>query len=76
MKRVQIHLEEELDRSAAAEAARRGISKAALIRLTLARELAASPLRPTGQAGWADMTGWLDVEPVDDIDEVVYGEDH
>lgn len=76
VKRVQIHLEEELDRSAAAEAARRGISKAALIRATLARELASSSPRQAEQAGWADMTGWLDVEPVDDIDEVVYGEDH
>jgi hypothetical protein len=70
MRRVQIHLDEALDRAAADEAARRGISKAGLIRQTLAREL-----RVEGTAGdpWEDMIGWLDDEPVDDIDEVVYG---
>jgi len=70
MRRVQIHLDEELDRMAAAEAARRGISKAALIRVSLAKELTQST-RDT--AAWAAMTGWLDVDPVDDIDDIVYG---
>ncbi len=71
MKRVQIHLEEELDRAAAAEAARRGVSKAALIRASLAKELRASP--PDADAAWEAMTGWLEDGGVDDVDDVAYG---
>lgn len=71
MRRVQIHLDEELDRAAAAEASRRGISKAALIRRALAHELEAGE----GESGdpWEALSGWLDDEPVADIDEVIYG---
>jgi hypothetical protein len=72
MRRVQIQLEEELDRAAAAEAARRGISKAALIRASLAKELGAPP-HPDPQAAWAAMTGWLEDGGVDEIDDEVYG---
>ncbi len=70
VRRVQIHLEEELDQAAAEEAARRGISKAALIRRTLARELRPfiKPANP-----WEEMIGWLDDDPVEDIDTVIYG---
>jgi hypothetical protein len=70
MRRIQMHLDDALDRAAADEAARRGISKAALIRQTLAREL-----QVDAAAGnpWEEMIGWLDDEPVDDIDEFVYG---
>lgn len=71
MRRVQIHIEEELDSAAAREAARRGISKAALIRAGLARELAQSP--PDVEGAWAAMTGWLEDGGVDDLDEVAYG---
>jgi len=70
MRRVQIRLEEELDRLAAAEAARRGVSKAALIRISLAKELAQST---TDASAWKAMTGWLDVDPVDDIEAIIYG---
>lgn len=73
MRRVQIHLEEELDRAAAAEAVRRGISKAALIRASLAKELAVSSPDPDPETAWAAMTGWLEDGGVDDIDDVVYG---
>ncbi len=71
MRRVQIHLEEELDRAAAAEAARRGVSKAALIRASLAKELKAPASDP--DAAWGAMTGWLEDGGVDDIDDEVYG---
>ena len=71
VRRVQIHLHEELDRAAAAEAARRGVSKAALIRESLAKELDVSP--PDPDAAWAAMTGWLADGGVDDIDAVTYG---
>ncbi len=72
MRRVQIHLEESLDDAAAKEAARRGISKAALIRRALAAEVTADPSAAGGDP-WEAMIGWLDDEPVDDIDEAVYG---
>ncbi|MFI5282549.1 MAG: ribbon-helix-helix protein, CopG family [Candidatus Dormibacterales bacterium] len=71
MKRIQIHVDEDLDDAAEAEAARRGISKAALIRTSLAHELrteSGNPLDP-----WANISGWLDDDPVEDIDEAVYG---
>ena len=71
MRRIQIHVQDELDDQAEAEAARRGISKAALIRSALASALRISPL--AGTEPWQAMTGWLDDEPVDDIDDVVYG---
>jgi hypothetical protein len=71
MRRIQIHIDEALDDAAEAEAARRGMSKAALIRETLAERLTdkvSEELDP-----WSAMCGWLDDEPVDDIDEVLYG---
>jgi hypothetical protein len=71
VRRVQIHLEEELDRAAAEEAARRGISKAALIRVSVAKELAASAADADG--AWDELTGWLEDGGVDGIDDVVYG---
>ena len=71
MKRVQIHLDEALDRAAATEAARRGISKAALIRASLAKEL--DIRSPDPGAAWAALTGWLADGKVDHLDDVVYG---
>lgn len=70
MRRVQFHIDEALDDAAAAEAARRGVSKAALIRESLARAVQ-RPHRTDDP--WEALVGWLDDEPVDDIDEVVYG---
>jgi hypothetical protein len=70
MRRIQIHIDEALDDAAEAEAARRGLSKAALIRASLARELAVD-----GRADadpWEELTGWLDDGPVEDLDAIVY----
>lgn len=68
MRRIQIHIDAALDDAATAEAARRGISKAALIRACLSRELR------TAQTGdpWEAMIGWLDDDPVEDLDEAIY----
>jgi len=71
MRRIQIHIDDALDAAVAAEAARQGISKAALIRACIAREVRVTT-PPTGDP-WDAMTGWLDDDPVDDIDEVLYG---
>lgn len=68
MRRAQIHLDESLDDAAAIEAARRGISKAALIRQYLSA--AVTPDRSADP--WEAMIGWLDDDPADDFDSV-YG---
>jgi hypothetical protein len=70
MRRIQIHIDQALDDAAEVEAARRGQSKAALIRAALAKELAVDA--PSHADPWAAMTGWLDDGPVDDLDAVVY----
>jgi hypothetical protein len=71
VKRIQIHIEDELDAAAEREAARRGISKAALIRESLAARLTVASAPQADP--WEAMCGWLDDGAVDDIDEVVYG---
>jgi Arc/MetJ family transcription regulator len=70
VKRVQIHLTEDLDEAAEREAARRGVSKAALIRSVLSHELA--PTTSSSVDPWAEMVGWLQDGPVDNIDAVIY----
>jgi hypothetical protein len=70
MKRIQIHIDEALDDAAEAEAARRGQSKAALIREALANEL--SLQAQSADDPWAAMTGWLDDGPVKDLDALIY----
>lgn len=73
VRRIQIHIDEALDDAAEAEAARRGLSKAALIRASLARELVVDQ-RPATDP-WKALTGWLDDGPVEDLDAVVYDRD-
>ena len=70
MRRIQIHIDEDLDDAAEAEAARRGLSKAALIRASLAREVAVD--RRPHVDPWHALTGWLDDGPVEDLDAIVY----
>lgn len=67
-----MHFPESLDRQAADEARRRGISKAALIR-TAVEDALASQAQGSSPDPWEAMIGWLDDEPVEDIDEVIYG---
>jgi hypothetical protein len=72
MRRIQIYLDEAMDDTLEAEAARRGVSKAALIRGAVGREFEAKRRQ---EDGWAAMAGWLDIGPVDndEIDEIIYG---
>jgi Arc/MetJ family transcription regulator len=74
VRRINIHLDDELDAELAAEAARLGESKAELIRRA-AREWLD---RRTGDPGdaWAEFTGAVTGAPYDDDrsdDEVIYG---
>lgn len=71
VRRIQIYLDESLDNTLAAEAARRGVSKAALIRGSVSKEF--PPASPRAEDAWQSIVGWLDDAPVDDIDDVIYG---
>ena len=71
MRRLQIYMDEALDDRLEAEARRRGVSKAALIRSAVAHDLGPTP--PAVGDPWGALVGWLDDEPVEDIDELIYG---
>jgi hypothetical protein len=70
MRRISFHIDEQLDEAVAVHAARAGISKAALIRSFIADRV--EPVEPRSDDPWDAMTGWLDDDPVDDIDAVLY----
>jgi hypothetical protein len=71
MKRLQIMIEEELDAALAIRASREGTSKAALIRDAVRREI--EPLPPIEEDPLWEMVGMSDAEPVEGIDEYLYG---
>jgi len=74
VKRLQIMIEEELDDLLALEAHREGTSKAALIRRYVREHLRPRPLPPIEQDPlWKLVGADPDAEPVDDIDEFLYG---
>jgi hypothetical protein len=71
MRRIQLFIKASMDDWLEAEAAKRGVSKSSLIRDAVAKEF--QPAEREAEDPWKAMAGWLDGEPVDDIDEVVYG---
>lgn len=71
VKRLQIMIEEELDAALARQAAEEGVSKAALIRRYVGERL--RPLPPLEEDPLWQLVGSIDAEPVDDIDEFLYG---
>jgi len=71
VRRLQIYMDEALDERLEAEARRRGVSKAALIRSAVAQDL--GPTLPAVDDPWKALVGWLDDDPVEDIDELIYG---
>lgn len=72
MKRVNVHLDEELDAELAREAARTGESKAALLRR--AARILLDQRRVDGADGWAAFTGAVTDAAPDDRhhDAVIY----
>ncbi|MBV8529529.1 MAG: ribbon-helix-helix protein, CopG family [Candidatus Dormibacteraeota bacterium] len=70
MRRINVYIDEELDRRAEREARRRHISKAALIRAGLAAEIGVDQSTPDPVD---ELVGISDATPVDDIDAVIYG---
>jgi hypothetical protein len=73
VKRLQIMIEEELDAELGRQAAVEGVSKAALIRRYVAERL--RPLPPLEDDPLWQLVGLAgdDTEPIDDIDEFLYG---
>jgi hypothetical protein len=73
MRRIQIVMDPELDDRLEAEAAARGVSKSALVRELVERGLPAEPF-DNGLLALLELSKeFADVEPVDDIDEYLYG---
>lgn len=74
MKRLQFRIEEDLDAALGREARREGVSKAALVRRYLRERLA--PLPPLHEDPIWEFVGMASgAEPVEDIDEFLYGWD-
>jgi hypothetical protein len=71
VKRLQIMIEEDLDLELGRQAAAEGVSKAALIRRYVAERL--KPLPPLEEDPLWRLVGIADGEPVEDIDEFLYG---
>lgn len=72
VKRLQIMIEEDLDAALGRQAAREKTSKAALIRRYVRERL--EPLPPVHEDPLWDLVGIAgDAEPVDDIDDYLYG---
>jgi hypothetical protein len=71
VKRLQIMIEEDLDAALGRQARRERVSKAALIRRYVRERL--TPLPPLHEDPLWELVGSVDAEPVDDIDEFLYG---
>lgn len=71
MKRLQIMIEEEIDEALEHQARREGTSKAALIRRYVAEQV--KPLPPLEKDPLWQLVGSVAAEPVEDIDEYLYG---
>ncbi len=70
MRRFQMYMDEELDSRLDTEASRRGVSKATLVREAVNRAL--GPPAEETPAPWQALIGWLELDPVEDIDDVIY----
>ena len=73
MRRIQLYIDENLDDALTAEAAKRGVSRSSLVRDAVRVSLA--EVIGTTSDPIDELIGWLDVDPDDDIDSVVYGLD-
>ena len=68
MRRIQVVIDPELDDRLARESTARGLSKSALVRVAVERELS----EPFDNGLWR-LPVFDDVEPVENIDEFLYG---
>ncbi len=70
MKRIQLYMDDDLDDALSAKALRLGTSRSALVRDAVRLALRADSSGPGDSVD--ELIGWLDVEPADDIDSVIY----
>lgn len=73
MRRIQLYLDEDMDDALTAQAAKLGTTRSALVRDAVRTSLVAD--LQTAVDPVDDLIGWLDVEPDDDVDAVIYGLD-
>ena len=71
MRRIQLYLEDDIDEALSVAAARRGMSRSALMRDAVRVALAAET--ETFADPFDRLVGSVDVEPDDDLDAVIYG---
>lgn len=71
MRRIQLYLDNELDDALTAQAAKLGTTRSALVRDAVRVSLGADLYGVADPVD--DLIGWLDVEPDDDFDAVIYG---
>jgi len=74
VRRIQLYVDDELDDELNVEAARRGRSRSDLVREAVRQWLRAGASSSNHPDSVEQLVGAVDVEPVDDIDTVVYGE--
>ena len=73
MRRIQLYLDDDVDDALTAQAAKMGTTRSALVRDAVRASLRAD--LHTAADPVDDLIGWLDVEPDDDVDAVIYGLD-
>ena len=71
MRRIQLYLEDDIDEALSVVAARRGISRSAMMRAAVRVALAAEAEALADPLD--SLVGSVDVEPDDDLDAVIYG---
>lgn len=71
MRRIQLYLDEDTDDALTAAAARRQVSRSAVVRAAVRSSLADEPEAVTDSLDV--LVGSVDVEPDDDLDAVIYG---
>ena len=71
MRRIQLYMENDIDDALSAAAARRGLSRSALVRDAVRSALAAEPGALNDPLD--ELVGSVDVAPDDDLDAVIYG---
>ena len=73
MRRIQLYLDVDVDEALTAQAAKLGTTRSALVRDAVRASLGAD--LHSGSDPLDDVVGWLDIEPDEDIDSVIYGLD-
>lgn len=71
MRRIQLYVDDGVDQVLSAEAARRGVSRSAVIRDAVRTSL--KDYFDNEPDPIDSLIGSVDIDPIDDIDEVIYG---